>query len=426
MNVKRDYATTFATEAVVIACYLLAFRLVAARLGPTGFGEYALSRRVLSVLAPLALLGVDLAVTRLVAFGSIDRSRIGQQYPLAAILMMSSMTALLSTALLILQRPLAVVLFGSSVLASLITPLPLLVLGNGIYAITYGYMRGNLKIQRANLLAAACQGVVPVAAIFVSDSVPGVLAITGVSWTVISCAVLLTTPLRFGNLRQRMSDLAAYGVPRAPGGLLQFALFALPGILIAHIADIRTAGLAAFGVAGLGLIGSALSPVGFVLLPLATRMVARESFAELRRQVVALARISGVAILMATVIIEVLANRIISGYLGLNDTSGTMLVRLLFLAALPWGAYVVLRSVLDARHVKAINTRNMAIAFGAFVIATFFVWLWWWSPVGVVLAFVVSLYLLALLTIIDVDAATRPAFHLRTAGAAPAVGGDVR
>src|SRR5205823_1986144 len=57
-DLRRDYATTFLTEVMVIAAWLVAFRLVAVHFGQSGFGEYALSRRTLSLISPLAVVGV--------------------------------------------------------------------------------------------------------------------------------------------------------------------------------------------------------------------------------------------------------------------------------------------------------------------------------------------------------------------------------
>ena len=55
-NLRRDYVTTFITEILVIASWLVAFRLVAIQWGASAFGEYALSRRAFSLLSPLVLL----------------------------------------------------------------------------------------------------------------------------------------------------------------------------------------------------------------------------------------------------------------------------------------------------------------------------------------------------------------------------------
>src|SRR5256714_6551198 len=88
-DLRRDYATTFLTEVLVIASYLVAFRLVAVHLGQTGFGEYALSRRTLSLIAPLGVVGLDVAIARYVAYGLAQRSGRARGYAGAALLIMA-------------------------------------------------------------------------------------------------------------------------------------------------------------------------------------------------------------------------------------------------------------------------------------------------------------------------------------------------
>src|SRR5215472_3177978 len=80
----RDYATTFVAEIFVIVSYLLCFRIVANHMGSFGFGEYALARRALALLAPLGALGLDLAVARSVAH-SLGRGEEGRGYVSAAV-----------------------------------------------------------------------------------------------------------------------------------------------------------------------------------------------------------------------------------------------------------------------------------------------------------------------------------------------------
>src|SRR2546429_6928880 len=84
-NLRRDYVTTFITEILVIASWLVAFRLVAIQWGASAFGEYALSRRAFSLLSPLVVVGLDVAIARYVAYGVGHRlGRLGG-YPGAAL-----------------------------------------------------------------------------------------------------------------------------------------------------------------------------------------------------------------------------------------------------------------------------------------------------------------------------------------------------
>ena len=405
---KRDYLTTFAAEAVVIVSYLLTFRLIAAWFTPSGFGEYALSRRALSLLAPLAVLTLDVAIARLLAYAVEERSAGEGVYVSAALVLAAAAVAVTSAVLLLFRGPLAELLFGSSGYASLITPLPLLLAGTALHGIAYGTMRGRFEIQRANLLLILNQGLVPLAAVLAGGgSVPRILALMGAAWIVVSLAFLPLRRLDAQGARHRMGELLRFGVPRIPGDLLQLALFALPGILVAHATGIAAAGIVAFGISALRMIGSALTPISFVLLPLASRLFARGAVDQLRGHVFALIRATIVPLLLGTIAIELLAGPIISVYLGKSYLSGTTLLRVVMAAALPWGLYVTLKSVIDARHFQAINARNTVIAFVVFLGLTPLLGLVLIAPYPSIAAFTASLYLLAALTLLEVYLATR-------------------
>src|SRR6266851_1795919 len=66
----REYGGTFATEFTVLACQLLTYKLAAHFLGKTGFAEYAVARRTISILYPIVLLGLGVGLPRYVAIAA--------------------------------------------------------------------------------------------------------------------------------------------------------------------------------------------------------------------------------------------------------------------------------------------------------------------------------------------------------------------
>ena len=404
---KRDYLTTFITEGLVVASYLLTFRLVAAQLGTTGFGEYALARRTLAVLVPLGALTLDVAVARYVAYSIAERSPRTPRYVPSGVALVLGATAVLAVVLLAFRGPLAYLFFGSDRYSDLITPMPLLVLGGGLHGIAYGQLRGRSQIQRANVLMAINHAVIPLAAVLLAGgSVARILVLLGGGWTLASLAFLAVAPMDLRGLPERIVELARYGVPRLPGALLQLTLFALPSLIVAHLADITVAGSVAFGLAAVGMLGTAMTPIGFVLLPAAARMMAAGSIPELRRQVVQIARLSTIGLLVAIAVTEVFAPQIVTAYLGPRFAGTADTLRVIAPAALPWGIYMSLASVIDAHHVRPVNARNMAIAFVTFVVLAGAALLASAPPLAIVAAFVVSLYVLGALTLLEVNSIT--------------------
>lgn len=402
--------TSFGAEAIVIACYLITFRLIAANLGTIGFGEYALSRRMLALIAPLGLMGADMAMARYLAFGRGETGDRLQGYVAAAVVTAIVAAGLLAAVLLGFRDAISQLFFGSTAFSDLVTPMPLLLLGSGLHGVAYGYLRGTLAIQRANLLVVINQGLVPlVCALALRASVAMILVAMACGWIVVAIAFLSRTPTRVVQLRLRVRELLGYGYRRVPGDLLQLALFALPGVLVAHSGDITRAGLVAFGVAAIGMVGSALTPIQFVLLPVAARHLSAGSVGLLRRHVWDLVWPTVILLVTGTIIAELGASALVRFYLGPGFEQGVDSLRLILLGALPWGMLVTLRSVVDARHYRAVNARNMAVAFACFVVAAaalrFVFGAESWTAVA---AFVVSLYVAGILTAVEAAKITRP------------------
>jgi len=404
---KRDFTTTFITEALVVAGYLLTFRLVANALGTSGFGEYALARRTLAVLVPLGALSLDVAVARYVAYAVSEGSERARRYAPAGIALVLAAVAILSAVLLLFPGPLAALFFGSDRYSNLVIPMPLLLLGGSLHGIAYGHLRGRSLILWANVLMALNQAVIPVVAIVLfGSSVENILLAMGIGWTAVSLVFLAFVPMSLGDPWPQVKQLVRYGVPRLPGDLLRLTVFALPSLLVAHVADITSAGGVAFAVAAVGMLGTALAPVGFVMLPVAARLMAQGSIPELRRHVVQIAQVTAIALFVAIVIVELFAPQIVSLYLGPRFAGTADSLRVIVPAALPWGLYMSLGSVIDAHHVNPVNARNMGIAFGVFLPVAGALTLFHAPALWIAAAFVLSLYVLGALTLLEIHSIT--------------------
>jgi O-antigen/teichoic acid export membrane protein len=399
---RRDYVTTFAAESLFILSYLAVFRLVADHFGPSGFGEYALSRRTLAFLLPIGAIGLDIAVARFVAYAA-ERPQEQREYLPAAIGLLTVASGLLSAILLLFQSFWAELFFGSTSYTPLVPPLALMVAGNGLFAIAYGNFRGHLQILRANVLRVVVHVLLPFgAALFVRSSVSDLLYVIGGGWALLSLVALAVTRMSLHNPVAHAGELARYSLPRAPGDLLALVMFAVPGIVVAHVSDITVAGNVAFGIAALGMIAVAVFPVGFVLLPVASRLLAAGSVDRLRAQVFIVSRVVVGMIVIAIVVFELFATQIVDLYLGPAFAGSVATLRVLMLGALPWAIYVSLRTIIDARHKRAVNAINVGVSF-AFFSALMLILRTWMDPAVVVVpVFVISLYLLGVLTVVEI------------------------
>jgi O-antigen/teichoic acid export membrane protein len=399
---RRDYVTTFVAEGLFILSYLIVFRVVADHFGPRGFGEYALARRTLAFLLPIGAIGLDIAIARYVAYAA-GRPVEQRAYLPAALVLLALAVGLQVVVLLVFRDFWAGLFFGSEAYVSLVPPMVLLVAGNALFAVAYGNLRGHLRITEANLLRVLVHAILPLgAALLIRDSVSTLLLVMGGGWVLLSGGALALTRMSIDKPLLRAAELAKYSLPRVPGDLLALVLFALPGIIVAHVADITVAGQVAFGIAALGMIASAVYPAGFVLLPVASRLLASGSVDRLRAQVFGVGRVVVALIVVSILIFEVFATPIVSAYLGPAFAGSVSTLRILMLGALPWGVYISLRSVIDARHKRAVNAINVAVAFAVFAVLMVVSRAFTDQATAVVPVFVVSLYVLGTLTAIEV------------------------
>jgi O-antigen/teichoic acid export membrane protein len=417
---KRDYALTFGTEGLVIAAYLVTLRVVAQGHGQVGFGEYALSRRALAMLGPLVIMGLDVGITKFTA--SSETSAVRAVHAAAGLVLSIGATAVAALVIVGFVDPLTQLLFGSSAYRELTVALIPLLAGTALHMVAYSYLRGRLQVARANAVMLLNQAIAPLLLFLLSPaSVATTLTWLGIAWIVVSAGFLATIPLRLPSKRDVFRSLAIFSLPRLPGDFLQVALFAAPGVLIAHASTIGEAGVVALGVSVVAMVGSALGPIGVLLLPTFVRMRARGQAGQLRGHVGQVLWPTLALLLVGTVVAELVAPTLIERVLGLHPESVTAL-RVQILAAVPWGIYVTLRAVIDAGYDRPVNAINMFASFVVFalIVAVFRADI---SSVVVCAAFTMSMYVLAALTLLRVravlgtDAPVSPETTLVEAGA---------
>ena len=124
----------------------------------------------------------------------------------------------------------------------------------------------------------------------------------------------------------------------------------------------------AFAIAVLGMIGSFFTPFGLVLLPNASRMVARGEVQRLRRNVGRLLAVGTVITSLGVGLLILIAPALVTWYLGPEFRAAAGVVRVIGLGAVPYVVYLLLRAALDAVTVTALNARNLLVGLAVFVI----------------------------------------------------------
>lgn len=393
---RKSVAITGLTEAFVLVSYFLTFQSVASHLGTPAFEQYVLARRVLSLLFPLAVLGMDVAVTRQAAIEEAG-DRHDTDWLWAGLILVFGQGLLVGIVCLLLTGPLAYLFFGSASYSALLDSLPFLMLGMAVQGLVYGRLRGGFRVVMANLLMALSFGAIPLVAVFIpSASVALVLTATGAGWLAISLVFVRDRRPNWRRLPARMATLTKYGLPRVPGDLVLLALFAAPPVLLTHVADLSVATAVAFGMTIVRLAGSLLAPLTFFVLPHAARGFARGELHRLRSQMIRLVAIAIPALALGTVVIEILSLPLLSviAKSALEPHVGT--IRVVAASFFPWGVFIVVRGITDARFRLPVSTICAALSLGVFLATAIILRRYMSISDALTLAFTASVYVLGL------------------------------
>jgi len=366
----REYGPTFLTEFAVMASQIVVYKLAAHYLGKEGFSEYAVARRTISTVCPIALLGFGIGLPRYLAI-SAGEDLAGRRDRIfgATLWCVGAAAAILITLTNLMPSSFAYLIYGSASYKALAFPVSLITGGLILHAVVYSYFRGHMLMARANILQFTNLAVVPLLGFLgVSHDVGAVLKRIGLLSIFVSSLGLVLTPwqLMATNSLGEAKLLLRYCAPRMPGDFALMVLLGLPAFLVAHQVGVQEAGYVAFSVSVLGMIAAVFAPIGLVLLPKASGLIARGASEELWSHVSVVLQLSLIASLFLTILTEMFAGPLVRVYLGRNFAEISMTIRIIMLGAVPYAVYIALRSAIDARHHKAINAKNCAIALASF------------------------------------------------------------
>jgi O-antigen/teichoic acid export membrane protein len=161
---------------------------------------------------------------------------------------------------------------------------------------------------------------------------------------------------------------------------------------------VQEGGYIAFGVSLLNMVGALFTPVGVVLLPKASQMLAEGASEELRVHIASLVKFTILVALAFTILFELFAGILIRLYLGEDFQTTAFITRIVALGALPFALYYVLQGLIDAYHTKAVNAVNSLCSLMVFLVACSAALLF--NPMVVIpCAFVGAIFVLGFLTV---------------------------
>ena len=368
---RVQLAWTMLTEILVTISGILLLKLAASLLGPVGFGEYALSRRAVGLLYLPLVMGLGIAAPRYIA---IARAGALEKYSESAFATATLSAGLLPALVVVLLLNLradwgAILFFGTSELAGLVPPATLALAGIALHSMVYSIYRGRSEMGFANAMQLLNLGVIPVAVFALAHhSASAILTATGAGWLLVSGVALLHVLFRerkgwrgIASLTEHLRLLLRFGLPRVPGEFALVGIFAIPALIAVRAHGVVAAGQFSAAMSVLAMASGAFAPVGLVILPRASAQAATGDIAGLRRLCL---RILGGGILLASagvLVGELVFPSFIRWYFGAAFVPAIPVFRAVLIGAIPFAVYILMRSILDALDVKAVNSRNLII-----------------------------------------------------------------
>lgn len=405
---RIQLAWTILTEFIVTLSGVLLLKFAASMLGPVGFGEYALGRRVIGLLYLPLIMGLGVAAPRYIA---IARAAVLKEYSESAFAFGTLTAGLLPALAVVLAMNLARettsrLIFGSPGLTHMIAPASLALAGITLHSMVYAIHRGRSEMGFANALQLIDLGIVPLLAFGLGErTAAGVLGTTGMVWLVVAGIALFHLVYIERDkwpggvsVKQHLRVLLRFGLPRVPGEFALVGIFALPALIAVRTQGVVLAGQFSAAMSLLTIASGSFAPVGLVILPRASAQAAAGDIAGVRRLVIRIL-VGGTFLSVAGVLLgEVLIPPFIHWYFGAAFIPAIAIFRICLLGAIPYVVYVLMRSILDALDVRPINARNLIITLAVLIVLCFvrssIVWMAW--------SLIASLVLLGALTLREV------------------------
>jgi O-antigen/teichoic acid export membrane protein len=186
MRLFREYRWAMGAEFIGLLLGALAPAIAAHRWGADGFGEYQILYRGLALLQPPLLVGLGVAVPRFIARARGRAPNIAAQASetivVVALAIEVAVLAAMSACVAPARGYWAHLLLGKHAAPSASLVLIALVASSCIWALSAAYLRGVLRMRRANGLVIWYIGVAPLLAILSVRSVHGSLLCLSALW----------------------------------------------------------------------------------------------------------------------------------------------------------------------------------------------------------------------------------------------------
>ena len=399
----KNYIITFGTEIFILFLSFVIFRVANERMTDIAFSEYTLSRRNISFLQPLLMIGLGVAVPRYV---SIHPKR--DSFLPASLILMSIVSLLFLLVLTLGSGLFSNLFFGDETYQNYILPLCILLIGYGYHAILYGYLRGKKEVYFSNLIQLVNIGFMPISVLLYTQNVQQLLLLNGV-FLLVSCLIFglyvfikRQIQLDFQSCWEDAKLMLNFGLPRILGDFALLAILTFPTYIVLSLQkNVLAGGDVAYSITLLNLVGAAFGPLSLVLLPEIGGFLAEKRIDLIKKRFYVFV-LSGIILTLIGYLTFYFFHEFILNLLLGKDHRNEIfdIAQVVLLGSFGYVLYIILRSFLDAIHVKAKNATNLVIALIIYIVMAGYGYSMHVKSITYIYYFVISLNTLGLLTFI--------------------------
>jgi O-antigen/teichoic acid export membrane protein len=353
--------------------FFVFYRLLGDAFGSLGVGQYALMRRVLAVLIPVALLGLPEAMGRFIA-----RANEGEEK--RAVIAAGAVLSLFSTviivgALLVDTAFSALWLFGAAEHEALVGPFAVFFCGLAVHSFTYACLRGSLRIRLASILQMGNLGVFPILLILALHDWPlrDLIFILGLGNLFVGAAFLALSAVPT-DLRVAWSDhgqkIFRFGISRLFGTVAAVALLSVGPMIAVHYVPMEEVGYLSLSIALLIGIGGIANPLGAVLLPHVSQLIAKGEKSRFDAVLYVLFGAIFQVFGYLTGQFIVFSDYLLRLWMGPGFVSASGVASVTFIALTPYAFFTITKNLLDASTTRPVNSINTAISLAVLLLVT--------------------------------------------------------
>lgn len=374
----RDIGITTGGQIIVMLFTFLLNKIVSMRFGPTQYMEFNLINKTAGVITYVMILSLGIAIPRYMAIYRLKNEK-NREFNclLGSFYLVFLSTTLVIILCLVFKSKFALLVFGENTkYVSYVTPTLMLSLQIGLTTLLYSYYRGTDRFFMYSISQCVVSIGLMIVSFFSNELLfmVYIMSILGIVFSVFSFLRIWKSYKDEGYkienkiLKNEIFILAKYSLPRIPGEFVLFSFTTVPLILINQRIGPKEA--VAFSVA-LGII-SAISPffryIGMVLLPYASKSIAKDSFKNLVSKINYLSIIYLGISIFGIIFVLMFTEFIISVLYSSEYIHYSGTVRIMIFSLLPNAIYLLLRNPLDALVKFPINTFNLIVSFLTMII----------------------------------------------------------